>query len=43
LHVFPHRLGTPADFAHLVVAVMENPLLNGEVIRLDAAARMPPR
>jgi len=43
LHVFPHRLGTPEDFAHLVQAIVENPLLNGEVIRLDAAARMPPK
>lgn len=43
LHVFPQRLGTAADFAHLVEAIVENPMLNGEVIRLDAAARMPPR
>ncbi|MGA7227845.1 MAG: SDR family NAD(P)-dependent oxidoreductase [Acidimicrobiia bacterium] len=43
IQVFPHRLGTPADFAHLVQAIVENPMLNGEVIRLDAAARMPPR
>jgi 3-hydroxyacyl-CoA dehydrogenase/3-hydroxy-2-methylbutyryl-CoA dehydrogenase len=43
LHVFPRRLGSPADFAHLVQAIVENPLLNGEVIRLDAGARMPPR
>jgi 3-hydroxyacyl-CoA dehydrogenase/3-hydroxy-2-methylbutyryl-CoA dehydrogenase len=43
LHVFPQRLGTPADFAHLVEAIVENPMLNGEVIRLDAAARMPPK
>jgi 3-hydroxyacyl-CoA dehydrogenase/3-hydroxy-2-methylbutyryl-CoA dehydrogenase len=43
LHVFPQRLGTPEDFAHLVQAIVENPMLNGEVIRLDAAARMPPR
>lgn len=43
LHVFPQRLGTPEDFAHLVQAIVENPLLNGEVIRLDAAARMPPK
>lgn len=43
LHVFPQRLGTPEDFAHLVTAVVENEMLNGEVIRLDAAARMPPR
>lgn len=43
LHVFPQRLGTPADFAHLVTSIVENPMINGEVIRLDAAARMPPR
>lgn len=43
LQVFPHRLGTAEDFAHLVRAIVENPMLNGEVIRLDAAARMPPR
>lgn len=38
---FPKRLGTPLDFGRLVVAIVENPMLNGEVIRLDAAARMP--
>jgi 3-hydroxyacyl-CoA dehydrogenase/3-hydroxy-2-methylbutyryl-CoA dehydrogenase len=43
LHVFPQRLGTPEDFAHLVTSVVENEMLNGEVIRLDAAARMPPK
>lgn len=43
LHVFPRRLGTPGDFAHLVQSIVENPLLNGEVVRLDAGARMPPR
>lgn len=43
LQVFPQRLGTPDDFAHLVQAIVENPMLNGEVIRLDAAARMPPK
>lgn len=43
LHVFPRRLGTPDDFAHLVIAIVENEMLNGEVIRLDAAARMPPK
>jgi 3-hydroxyacyl-CoA dehydrogenase/3-hydroxy-2-methylbutyryl-CoA dehydrogenase len=43
LAVFPQRLGTPEDFAHLVQAIVENPMLNGEVIRLDAAARMPAR
>ncbi|MFP4073613.1 MAG: SDR family NAD(P)-dependent oxidoreductase [Actinomycetota bacterium] len=43
LAVFPRRLGTPDDFAHLVTAIVENPMLNGEVIRLDAGARMPPK
>jgi NAD(P)-dependent dehydrogenase (short-subunit alcohol dehydrogenase family) len=43
LHVFPQRLGTPDDFAHLVTAIVENEMLNGEVIRLDAATRMPPK
>lgn len=43
LHVFPKRLGTTDDFAHLVQAIVENEMLNGEVIRLDAAARMPPK
>jgi 3-hydroxyacyl-CoA dehydrogenase/3-hydroxy-2-methylbutyryl-CoA dehydrogenase len=42
-HVFPKRLGTPEDLGSLVVAIVENPLLNGEVIRLDAAARLGPR
>ncbi|XP_063228372.1 3-hydroxyacyl-CoA dehydrogenase type-2 [Bacillus rossius redtenbacheri] len=39
---FPQRLGKPEEFAHLVQAVIENPLLNGEVIRLDGALRMMP-
>lgn len=39
----PHRLGRPAEFAALVRHVVENPMLNGEVIRLDGALRMPPR
>ena len=43
LHVFPQRLGTPDAFAHLVASIVENPMINGEVIRLDAAARMPPK
>jgi 3-hydroxyacyl-CoA dehydrogenase / 3-hydroxy-2-methylbutyryl-CoA dehydrogenase len=43
LSVFPRRLGTPADFAHLAQAIIENPMLNGEVIRLDGGARMPPK
>ena len=40
---FPNRLGDPADFAHLVEAIVANPMLNGEVIRLDGAIRMAPR
>ena len=40
---FPKRLGHPEDFANLVLAILANPLLNGEVIRLDGALRMPPR
>lgn len=43
VHVFPKRLGAPDEFAALVVHIAENPLLNGEVIRLDAAARLGPR
>lgn len=39
----PPRLGRPAEFAALVRHIVENPLLNGEVIRLDGALRMPPR
>ena len=38
---FPHRLGEPDEFAQLVCSIYENPLLNGEVIRLDGALRMP--
>jgi 3-hydroxyacyl-CoA dehydrogenase / 3-hydroxy-2-methylbutyryl-CoA dehydrogenase len=43
VHLFPKRLGTARDFAQLVRCVMETTLLNGEVIRLDAATRLPPR
>ncbi len=39
----PTRLGRPAEFAQLVEALVVNPLLNGEVVRLDGALRMPPR
>jgi NAD(P)-dependent dehydrogenase (short-subunit alcohol dehydrogenase family) len=39
----PHRLGQPAEFAALVRHIIENPMLNGETIRLDGAIRMPPR
>jgi NAD(P)-dependent dehydrogenase (short-subunit alcohol dehydrogenase family) len=40
---FPPRLGHPAEFAMLVRQVVENPMLNGETIRLDGAIRMAPR
>ena len=40
---FPNRLGEPPEFAQLVQSVVENPMLNGEVIRLDGALRMAPR
>ena len=39
----PHRLGRPDEYAELAAHVVENPMLNGEVIRLDGALRMPPR
>nr|XP_005888525.1 PREDICTED: 3-hydroxyacyl-CoA dehydrogenase type-2 isoform X2 [Bos mutus] len=39
---FPSRLGDPAEYAHLVQAIIENSFLNGEVIRLDGAIRMQP-
>ncbi|TFJ86650.1 hypothetical protein NSK_002304 [Nannochloropsis salina CCMP1776] len=38
----PKRLGDPMEFAMLAQAVVENPMINGEVIRLDGALRMPP-
>ena len=37
---FPPRLGRPAEYAALVRHIIENPMLNGEVIRLDGAIRM---
>ncbi|WIM94383.1 SDR family NAD(P)-dependent oxidoreductase [Actinoplanes oblitus] len=39
----PARLGDPAEFASLVTHVVENPMMNGETIRLDGALRMAPR
>ncbi|HEY5334199.1 MAG TPA: SDR family NAD(P)-dependent oxidoreductase [Solirubrobacterales bacterium] len=39
---FPKRLGDPPEFAALVQHVLQNKMLNGEVIRLDGALRMPP-
>jgi NAD(P)-dependent dehydrogenase (short-subunit alcohol dehydrogenase family) len=40
---FPSRLGRPEEYAKLACHVAENPMLNGEVVRLDGALRMPPR
>ncbi len=39
---FPSRLGHPDEYAQLVQSIIENPMLNGEVIRLDGAIRMQP-
>ncbi|HEX3828548.1 MAG TPA: 3-hydroxyacyl-CoA dehydrogenase [Sporichthyaceae bacterium] len=39
----PSRLGDPSEFAALVKHIVENPMLNGETIRLDGAIRMAPR
>ncbi len=39
----PSRLGKPSEYAMLVCAIVANPMLNGEVIRLDGAIRMGPR
>ena len=40
---FPPRLGRAPEFASLVAEIIRNPMLNGEVIRLDGAIRMAPR
>ena len=40
---FPHRLGNADEFASLALHMIDNPYLNGEVVRLDAALRMAPR
>ncbi|MEL7060531.1 MAG: SDR family NAD(P)-dependent oxidoreductase [Acidobacteriota bacterium] len=40
---FPRRLGRPEEFGQMVESIVRNPYLNGEVIRLDGALRMPPR
>jgi NAD(P)-dependent dehydrogenase (short-subunit alcohol dehydrogenase family) len=40
---FPPRLGLPAEYAQLAASIVENPMLNGETIRLDGALRMAPR
>jgi len=40
---FPSRLGRPAEYAELVMAIIGNVMLNGETIRLDGAIRMQPK
>ncbi|AHB04696.1 3-hydroxy-2-methylbutyryl-CoA dehydrogenase [Pandoraea pnomenusa 3kgm] len=40
---FPPRLGKPSEYAMLVEQIVRNPMLNGEVIRLDGAIRMQPK
>ena len=40
---YPTRLGRPDEVASLVRQIVENQMLNGEVIRLDAAIRIPPK
>ncbi|NWG72220.1 MAG: 3-hydroxyacyl-CoA dehydrogenase [Parvularculaceae bacterium] len=40
---FPKRLGKPEEFASLALEIVRNPMLNGEVIRLDGAIRMQPK
>ena len=41
--VFPKRLGSPAEYAGMVAAIVDTGYLNGETIRLDGALRMPPK
>jgi NAD(P)-dependent dehydrogenase (short-subunit alcohol dehydrogenase family) len=40
---FPKRLGRPEEYARLVAAIIENPMLNGQCIRLDAGQRFAPK
>jgi len=40
---FPKRFGKPDEFAALVMHMIANPVMNGEVVRLDSALRMQPR
>ena len=40
---FPPRLGRPSEYAELARQIIENPMLNGSVIRLDGAIRMAPK
>lgn len=40
---FPPRLGVPSEYAKLALAIIDNPMMNGETVRLDGALRMAPR
>ncbi|MGR9048230.1 3-hydroxyacyl-CoA dehydrogenase [Halobacillus faecis] len=40
---FPSRLGKPYEYAKLALSILDNPMLNGEVIRLDGAIRLQPK
>ncbi|MGC1804279.1 MAG: 3-hydroxy-2-methylbutyryl-CoA dehydrogenase, partial [Mycobacterium sp.] len=40
---FPKRLGRPEEYAKLVAAIVENPMLNGQCLRLDAGQRFAPK
>ena len=40
---YPARLGDPAEYGQLAQSIIENPMLNGETIRLDGALRMAPK
>ena len=40
---FPSRLGRPEEYAALVASIYENPMINGETIRIDGAIRMQPK
>ncbi len=41
--VFPHRFGKPEELALLIADIVHNPMLNGDIIRIDGAMRMPAR
>lgn len=42
-NAFPKRMGRPVEYARLAVAIVENPMLNGGTIRLDAGQRFAPK
>ena len=38
--IHPHRMGKPSEFAHLACAIIENPMMNGEIVRIDGGVRL---